>query len=46
MGDGPLAGLYARAVIIIDEDQKVVYTELVKEITEEPDYAAAIAALG
>ncbi len=40
--DGPLAGLLARAVIIIDERGNVVYRELVPEITNEPDYAAAI----
>ncbi len=44
--DGPLAGLLARAVIILDGDRKVVYRELVEEITNEPDYAAALAALG
>lgn len=45
MVDGPLAGLLARAVIVLDEDRNVVYTQLVNEITEEPDYEAAIAAL-
>jgi thiol peroxidase len=44
--DGPLASLTARAVVVIDEDNKVVYTELVTEIGDEPDYEAAIAALG
>lgn len=43
--DGPLAGIYSRAVVIIDETGKVTYTEQVPEITQEPDYAAAIAAL-
>ena len=43
--DGPLAGLLARAVIVLDEDRKVIYTQLVSEITNEPDYEAAIAAL-
>jgi len=43
--DGPMAGLLARAVIVIDEDGKVVYRELVEEITQEPDYQAALAAL-
>ena len=42
MVDGPLAGLLARAVVIIDETGRVVYTELVPEITREPDYEAAI----
>lgn len=39
--DGPLKGLLARAVIIIDADGKVIYRELVNEITNEPDYEAA-----
>ena len=43
--DPPLSGLMARAVIILDEKDRVVYTELVPEITQEPDYDAAIAAL-
>lgn len=42
--DGPLAGLLARAVVVIDGDS-VVYAELVPEITQEPNYAAAVAAL-
>lgn len=44
--DGPLAGLLARAVLIIDNDRKIVYRELVNEITREPDYDAALAVLG
>ena len=44
--DGPLAGITARAVVVLDADNKVVYTELVPEIAQEPDYAAALAALG
>ncbi len=43
--DGPLAGVTARAVVVIDENDKVAYTELVPEIKQEPDYAAALAAL-
>lgn len=43
--DGPLAGLFARAVIILDEQGKVIYEELVPEITHEPNYDAALAAL-
>ncbi|WP_457666725.1 thiol peroxidase [Thiolapillus sp.] len=43
--DGPLEGLAARAVVIIDEAGTVMYTELVPEITDEPDYDAALAAL-
>ena len=44
--DGPLAGITARAVVVVDADDKVVYTELVPEITQEPDYDAALKALG
>ncbi len=43
--DGPLKGLLARAVVVIDADGKVAYTELVPEIVDEPNYDAAIAAL-
>jgi thiol peroxidase len=43
--DGPLAGLCARAIVALDEDNKVIYTELVSEITEEPDYDAALNAI-
>jgi len=43
--DGPLAGITARAIVVIDADDKVVYTELVPEIADEPDYDAAFAAL-
>lgn len=43
--DGPLAGITARAVIVLDADNKVIYTELVPEIAQEPDYESAIAAL-
>ena len=43
--DGPLAGLLARAVVVLDEKGNVVYTQLVDEITDEPDYASALAAL-
>lgn len=39
---GPLAGLLARAVVVIDGKGKVVYTQLVPEITHEPDYAEAL----
>ena len=45
MSDGVLFGLLARAVVIINSEGKVVYTELVPEITQEPDYEAALAAL-
>lgn len=43
--DGPLAGLLTRAVIIYDPDLKIIYRELVPEITQEPDYRAAISVL-
>ena len=43
--DGPLAGVTARAVVVIDENDQVVYTQMVGEIGDEPDYEAAIAAL-
>ena len=43
--DGPLAGLLARAVVVIDEKGDVVYSELVDEITHEPDYKAALSVL-
>ena len=45
MTDGPLKGLLARAVIVIDEAGTIIYEELVPEITHEPDYEAALAAL-
>ena len=44
--DGPLAGITARAVLVLDEDLKVLHAELVPEIGQEPNYDAAIAALG
>ena len=40
--DGPMRGLYARCLIIIDENGKIMGTSLCKEITEEPDYQFAI----
>lgn len=42
MVDGPLKGLLARAVVVLDEDGRVIYRELVEEITNEPDYEAAV----
>ena len=45
MTDGPLCGLLARAVVILNPEGKVIYTQLVPEIVEEPDYDAALAAL-
>ncbi len=43
--DGPLAGITARAVVVLDANDKVLYTELVPEIADEPNYAKALAAL-
>ncbi len=43
---GPLAGLSARAVVVVGADGTVLHSQLVAEITEEPDYDAAIASLG
>lgn len=46
MTDGKLEGLFARSVVVLDADGSVIYTELVPQIAQEPDYDAAIAALG
>lgn len=43
--NGPLSGLLSRAVLVLDESGKVIYTELVPEIGQEPDYEAALKAL-
>ena len=43
--DGPLEGLTARAVIVLDESDTVLFSELVEDIVNEPDYGAALAAL-
>lgn len=43
--DGPLKGLLTRSVVVVDEKGKIVYTELVPEITQEPDYEKALAIL-
>lgn len=43
--DGPLAGICARAVVVLDENDQVVYTELVPEISQEPNYDKALQAL-
>ncbi|TXR53830.1 thiol peroxidase [Reinekea thalattae] len=45
IADGPLLGLCARSVVVIDESGKVVHTELVAEIADEPNYDAALNAL-
>lgn len=44
--DGPLAGLLARAVLVVDENDVVVHSELVSEIGNEPDYESALRAMG
>ena len=45
IADGPLAGLHSRAVVVLDENGVVKYTEQVPEIVDEPNYEAALAAL-
>ena len=45
IADGPLRGLNSRSVVIIDENGKVVHTEQVPEIAQEPDYDAALTKL-
>ncbi len=45
IADGPFAGITARAVIVLDENDKIIHAELVSEIKNEPDYDAALAAL-
>lgn len=45
IADGPMAGLLARAVVVVGADGNVTYTELVPEIGQEPDYDAALAAI-
>ena len=46
MTDGPLRGLLARSVVVVDADGSVLHSQVVPEITTEPDYDAALAALG
>jgi thiol peroxidase len=46
LADGVLAGLMARAVVVLDEQGNVTHSQLVPEIAQEPDYDAAVAALG
>ncbi|HKK16571.1 MAG TPA: thiol peroxidase [Gammaproteobacteria bacterium] len=43
--DGPLAGITARAVVVLDENNRVLHTQLVNEIADEPDYESALARL-
>jgi thiol peroxidase len=45
LAEGPMSGLMARAVVVLDPQGKVTYTELVPEIAQEPDYDAAMAAV-
>lgn len=45
IAEGPLAGLLSRAVVVINENGKVIYTEQVPEVTQEPNYDAVLAAL-
>ncbi|HLY08861.1 MAG TPA: thiol peroxidase, partial [Planctomycetota bacterium] len=45
MSEGPLAGLFSRSIVVIDEKGTVTYTEQVPEITQEPDYGKALAAV-
>lgn len=45
MTDGPLAGLLSRAVVVLDADDKVLYTEQVPEIVQEPNYDAVLSAV-
>ena len=44
--DGPLAGMFARAVVVLDENNTVVHAELIEDLADEPDYRAAFRALG
>ncbi len=46
INDGPMRGLMSRAVLVLDGDNKVLYAEQVPEISQEPNYAAALAKLG
>jgi len=45
IASGPLVGVTARGVLVLDKDDKVIHSELVPEIGQEPDYAAALAVL-
>ncbi|MDQ0654564.1 thiol peroxidase [Pseudomonas cedrina] len=45
IADGPLQGLTARAVVVLDENDKVLHSELVSEIGQEPNYEAALSVL-
>ncbi len=43
--DGPMTGILSRAIVVIDESGKIIYTEQVPEITQEPDYTSALKAV-
>ena len=45
ISSGPMQGLLSRAVVVADENNKVIYTEQVPEITNEPDYESALKSL-
>lgn len=45
IADGPLEGITARAVVVLDENDKVIYTQLVQEVAQEPNYDKALSAL-
>ncbi|AKH89215.1 thiol peroxidase [Edwardsiella tarda] len=45
IAEGPLTGLTARAVVVLDGDNRVIHSQLVSEIADEPDYEAALAVL-
>ncbi len=44
--DGPLAGMFCRAIVVVDENNTIVHTQQIKDITTEPEYEAAFRALG
>ncbi len=44
--EGPLAGMFARAVVVLDENNTVVYHEQIEDLATEPDYGAAFRAIG
>lgn len=46
LAEGPMVGLTARAVVVLDENNKVIHSEMVPEIAQEPNYAAALKSLG
>lgn len=46
IGDGPLAGMFARAVVVLDENNTVVHQEFIDDIATEPNYDAALRSLG